>query len=327
MPKPKLVIFDTDMGTDDAWALFMLLKAEKRYNVKILGITVVHGNASLENAAENALRVLSATDRLDIRVYKGAVEPLVKESKKNFYHGINGFGDVVLPTTIDLNLIDSENAVNYMYRMVKENPKQISLIAVGPLTNVALAMKMFPDFAELVKDIWVMGGNYSAIGNCKSECAEFNFFADPEAAYVVLKNTKRKITIVPWEACMQQTIDISMDYRFNEIAKIKSCVTDLMNPVDEAIYKPKNKAKWNPCDAFLVSVFLENVKAVKRSTDCFATVELNGEMTRGQVAIYHMSGSEENFNVTMIEAINTDVCRELLRWTAIWTEDSPDLSD
>lgn len=66
MSKSELVIFDTDMGTDDAWALFMLLKAEKRYNVHILGITIVHGNTSLENAAENALRVLSAANRLDV---------------------------------------------------------------------------------------------------------------------------------------------------------------------------------------------------------------------------------------------------------------------
>lgn len=66
MSKPELVIFDTDMGTDDAWALFMLLKAEKRYNVKVLGVTIVHGNTSLENAAVNALRVLSAADRLDV---------------------------------------------------------------------------------------------------------------------------------------------------------------------------------------------------------------------------------------------------------------------
>lgn len=66
MSNSELVIYDTDMGTDDAWALFMLLKAEKKYNVKLLGVTVVHGNTTLENAAENALRVLSSADRLDV---------------------------------------------------------------------------------------------------------------------------------------------------------------------------------------------------------------------------------------------------------------------
>lgn len=100
-----------------------------------------------------------------------------------------------------------------------------------------------------------------------------------------------------------------------------------MNPVDEAIYRPKNVAHWNPCDAFLISVFLEKEKAVTRSRDCFATVELNGEMTRGQVAIYHVSGSKENFNVTMVEALDTDVCKKLLRWTADWNVISPELCD
>lgn len=66
MSKSELVIYDTDMGTDDAWALFMLLKAENKYNVKILGVTIVQGNTSLENASENALRVLESADRLDV---------------------------------------------------------------------------------------------------------------------------------------------------------------------------------------------------------------------------------------------------------------------
>lgn len=66
MSNSELVIFDTDMGTDDAWALYMLLKAEIKYNVKVCGVTIVHGNTSLENAAENALRVLSSVDRLDV---------------------------------------------------------------------------------------------------------------------------------------------------------------------------------------------------------------------------------------------------------------------
>lgn len=90
-----------------------------------------------------------------------------------------------------------------------------------------------------------------------------------------------------------------------------------MNPVDEAIYKPKNKTQWNPCDAFLIAVFLEKVKAVRKSKECFATVELNGEMTRGQVVIYHVTGSQKGFNVTMIETVNSDICKEMLHWTAM----------
>lgn len=70
MSDSELVIYDTDMGTDDAWALFMLLKAEKKYNVKILGVTIVQGNTSLENAAENSLRVLASADRLDVTISK-----------------------------------------------------------------------------------------------------------------------------------------------------------------------------------------------------------------------------------------------------------------
>lgn len=89
-----------------------------------------------------------------------------------------------------------------------------------------------------------------------------------------------------------------------------------MNPVDEAIYKPKNKTKWNPCDAFLIAIFLVKEKAVRKSKECYVSVELNGEMTRGQVVIHHMTGRQKQFNVRMIEIINSDICKNLLLWTA-----------
>lgn len=115
---------------------------------------------------------------------------------------------------------------------------------------------------------------------------------------------------------MKSFFFVLQNYRFDVIGSIKSHVTDLMNPVDDAIYRPKNKTQWNPCDAFLVVVFLEKEKAVGKSKECFATVELTGEMTRGQVAIHHLTGSQKNFNVTMIESVNSDICKNMLVWTA-----------
>lgn len=89
-----------------------------------------------------------------------------------------------------------------------------------------------------------------------------------------------------------------------------------MNPVDEAIYIPKKRYTWNPCDAFLVAVFLEKDKAIQKSRECYATVELNGSMTRGQVVIYHVTGSQKEHNLTVIENVNSDICKNLLLWTA-----------
>lgn len=114
----------------------------------------------------------------------------------------------------------------------------------------------------------------------------------------------------------REKIAFFQNFRYNEVGNINSPVTDLMNPVDEAIYRPKNKIQWNSCDAFLIAVFLEKEKAVRTSKEYLASVELNGEMTRGQVVIHHMTGSLNNFNVTMIEAINSDICKDLLLWTA-----------
>ena len=116
---------------------------------------------------------------------------------------------------------------------------------------------------------------------------------------------------------IERKFDFLQNFRYNEIANIKSPVTDLMNPVDESIYRPQTfRIQWNPCDAFLISAFLEKEKAVRKSKECLATVELNGEMTRGQLVICHMTGSPNNFNVTMIEQVNSDICKEMLLWTA-----------
>lgn len=89
-----------------------------------------------------------------------------------------------------------------------------------------------------------------------------------------------------------------------------------MNVVDGGIYGPKQKKQWNPCDAFLICVFLEKEKAIVKSRECYAVVELTGEVTRGQVAIYHVTGSQKPLNVKMVEIVNSELCKSMLHWTA-----------
>ncbi|CAB0002664.1 unnamed protein product [Nesidiocoris tenuis] len=205
---PRYIIIDNDAGVDDAWAIFLLLKAEPRNQV--LALTCVNGNTSLENVCRNNLRLLAQLNERQIPVYKGAVSALVppeKESLSNFtsdiefFHGRNGFGDVELPKIDSLPQLQEENAINAMYRLVKQHPGEVSLVCCGPLTNIALAIRMYSDFTENVKDVFIMGGNYTAMGN-KTRCAEFNFHGDPEAAYIVLQEMEGKTTLVPWETCV-----------------------------------------------------------------------------------------------------------------------------
>ena len=136
------------------------------------------------------LQFLSFLDAMgcpDIPVYRGATEALVvpDESNEN-YHGVDGFNDVEFDDEPDVRRVKNEMAASAISRLVKQFPGEVDLIAVGPLTNVAIAMSADPDLADNLHQLFIMGGNIEGIGNVTSS-AEFNFHADPEAAFTVLR--------------------------------------------------------------------------------------------------------------------------------------------
>lgn len=179
---PRRVIIDTDPGIDDAQAiLFALLSG--RFQVD--AVTSVFGNVPVDLAAMNAVRLTELAGRSDLPVYVGAAEPLVQ--RRLFFsptvHGTNGFGEVELP--IPARRPDDGYAAVELARRVTEAPGQITILALGPLTNVALAMRLEPRFAEAAKEIIFMGGIVLGPGNV-SPVATANMLNDPEAAKVVL---------------------------------------------------------------------------------------------------------------------------------------------
>lgn len=207
---PPSIIVDVDVGCDDAWALFVLIKAMENGLCRILAITCTNGNTSVDNVAKNVIRVLTAVGfEHKIPVYKGAVKELLSTKMLDQFHGVDGLSDLEWDTEPDLTLIKEDHAVNKMYQLVKENPKEISIIALGPLTNVALALRMYSDMGENIKDVFIMGGNNMGVGNT-TKAAEFNFYLDPEAASIVLSTVKCPVTILPWEACLEESICIPM---------------------------------------------------------------------------------------------------------------------
>ncbi|XP_043548652.1 probable uridine nucleosidase 1 [Chiloscyllium plagiosum] len=153
----KLLLLDVDCGVDDAQAMMMALAAP---DVHILGITCTHGNTNIENVCKNALRVLQLCNRMEIPVYRGAGTSLLGERLHDpSYHGKDGLGDVPDPNAPGLEHIQAEHAVNAMIRIVNKHVGQVCLVAVGPLTNVALAAKMDPTFPTKLKSLYIMGGN------------------------------------------------------------------------------------------------------------------------------------------------------------------------
>lgn len=187
------VIYDTDPGVDDAMALLFLHRSP---DIDLLGITTVFGNASVETTTRNALFLKREWD-IPAPIAKGAhmtFDPLRKERAwPTRVHGNNGLGDIEVPETVDLPL-DPRPAHQFIIDTVRAHPGEVRLVAVGRMTNLALALRQDPEIAELVKDVVIMGGNFYVHGNV-SPVAEANIHGDPEAADIVMA-APWKVTVV-----------------------------------------------------------------------------------------------------------------------------------
>lgn len=175
------LIIDTDPGIDDAMAIFYALAAPQ---LDVVGLTTVFGNCHTDVCTTNALRLLDIAGRPDIPVAHGATRPLTGSYRgpADFVHGANGLGDVDVPPS--LRAAVSTSAPQFIIDTVMANPGEITVVLLGPFTNMALAMLIQPDLTSFVKEIVVMGGAAFTHGNT-SPAAEANVFNDPEAADIV----------------------------------------------------------------------------------------------------------------------------------------------
>ncbi|HEY1263649.1 MAG TPA: nucleoside hydrolase [Terriglobales bacterium] len=177
----KKIILDTDPGTDDALALMLALNSPE---LDVRGITVVPGNVTLAMGVENALRMVSLANRCDIPVAAGAPKPLFQKLiTAEFWHGKNGLGNIELPPS--KCKLDARFGPDLIIELVKAAPHGITLVPVGPLTNIALAVEKDPSIVPLVKEVILMGGSISG-GNVNA-AAEANIYNDPEAAQIVFQ--------------------------------------------------------------------------------------------------------------------------------------------
>jgi purine nucleosidase len=191
----KKILIDTDCGVDDAVAIMIALAHSE---IGVLGLTTVSGNVGVNQVSENVLRLLPVLGREDIPVYRGASRPLIAQPHHAAgVHGSNGLGDVELPDAG--KRIESAGVPDGLLRLARENPG-LTLVALGPLTNVAIALNLYPELEELLGEIVSMGGALER-GNVTTY-AEFNYYADPESVQVVL-DSRVPLTVVPWDAAVK----------------------------------------------------------------------------------------------------------------------------
>lgn len=207
----KKVILDVDTGSDDAIAIMTAALSD---DLKVLGICTVNGNRCIENTTENTLRVVEHINA-KIPVYKGCSLPMVvsltngrrkyipfrgQEDKKEDVHGD------YLPLPKATIKEEKESAVIYLIKTLVESEGDISIIAVGPLTNIAMAIRIQPEIVNKIATLYIMGGGWHETNITPG--AEFNFWIDPEAAKIVL-NSGCKIVMVPLDATHAGAISIN----------------------------------------------------------------------------------------------------------------------
>ncbi|XP_035997435.1 inosine-uridine preferring nucleoside hydrolase [Fundulus heteroclitus] len=301
----KLVIIDTDCGIDDAQAIMMALAAP---GLEVLAVTCVFGNTAVENVCQNVLRVLSVCERQGIPVFQGCAGPLVGVGNPFSDHfGGDGLGDVIeVKDPRWKEKIQPEHAVNAMIRLASEYEKQVSLVALGPLTNLALAVRLDPRFPQKLRDLFIMGGNMEGKGNV-TVCAEFNFATDPESAYIVLEEFLCPTHLATWEYSSRNALTWEF---FEELinqdapaARFMKAVTSKCWAYSKETMKNKRDVYFGPgfvsYDAYAMAACVDG-STVLESIECPVRVELQGSMSRGMLVLDRTNSLKKSHAVTVM---------------------------
>ena len=282
---PRRVIIDTDPGTDDAMAIILALNSPE---LKVEALTVVPGNVDGRQGLENALKIVSLAGRCDVAVAGGAQHPLnQKLITAQFWHGKNGLADVELPPS--KCQADPRFGPDLIIEMIHKYPREITLIPVGPLTNIALAVSKDPSIAGLVKDIVIMGG--SITGGNVNGAAEANIYNDPEAAQIVF-NAGWMVTMVGSDVG-ERTL-ITRKY----LAQLQSShgpQSDFIAKIADFYLTRSEKSGYSGAamyDPLAVGIALDPTLGTLKQMH--VDVETKGEFTRGETVANRMGSNENN---------------------------------
>ncbi|GEO70059.1 nucleoside hydrolase [Levilactobacillus acidifarinae] len=220
----KNILFDCDPGHDDALALFEAIAHPNELN--ILGVTTVGGNQTLENVTKNAKHILSATHS-NIELASGQSQPLVKE----FYpatnaHGDSGMDGPKFSSQDDTYPLSSQNAVTFLHKKIQLSSELVTIVATGPLTNIALLLKTFPEVKDSIEKIVIMGGGLDH-GNM-TKAAEFNIWTDPEAAKIVFTSGVEMV-MAGLDVTERAYVTYDEIQTFKEQGKISDIVYELLS--------------------------------------------------------------------------------------------------
>lgn len=281
---PQRVIIDTDPGIDDAMAILLALNSPE---LKVEALTVVPGNVDGRQGLENALKIVSLAGRCDVVVTGGARHPLnQKLITAQYWHGPNGLAGVELPAS--KCKADPRFGPDLIIELVHKYPHEVTLIPVGPLTNIALAVSKDPSIAGLVKNIVIMGG--SITGGNVNGAAEANIYNDPEAASIVF-NAGWTVTMIGSDVGERTLITRK---HVTEMQSMHGPESDFVAKLADFYLTRSEKSGYQGAamyDPLAVATAID--PSLVTLKDMHVDVETRGEFTRGETVANRM-GSDEN---------------------------------
>tara|TARA_B100000497_G_scaffold8946_1_gene9613 strand:+ start:4365 stop:5351 length:987 start_codon:yes stop_codon:yes gene_type:complete len=323
----KKLIIDADTGSDDAVAILLALQDP---SVEILGISVVSGNVPLEQGIKNTISTIDMTEK-KVKVFAGADKPLTREYEEIYdlekfmkhvksltptsasgqcVHGVDGMGDIgIEPST---NKFDQKNAVDFIIDTVNENPNEITLVTLGPLTNIALALQKDPSISEKIEHCYVMGGTSDGTGNV-SAAAEYNIWVDPEAAKKCF-DSGMDITMVGWDNSYKYAM--LKEEEIEDLRKLNSELAnfsvDIQKTLIDLTFKTYGFHGFDLPDPITMAIALDNT-IIKESEQLHVIVDTRDGITRGQTIVDYFNVEEKTQNIRVVIKSDKDKFMNLLR--------------
>ena len=298
---PQKIIIDTDPGQDDAVAILLALASPE---LEVLGITAVAGNVPLALTALNARKILALAGRSDVPVLAGCAAPLQRKLvTAEHVHGKTGLDGIDLPDPVDLPLTPGD-AVDFIIETLRREPEgSVTLVPIGPLTNIAVAMKRAPDIVPRIARIVLMGGAYFEVGNI-TPSAEFNIYVDPEAAKLVFASGV-ELVVMPLDVThgaltSRDWVD-AMRALPNRCGPAVASWTDFFERYDRDKYGSLGAPLHDPCTiAWLIRPDLFDGRQIN------VEIETQGEYTTGMTVADWWGVTDRPKNALFIRNVDRD---------------------
>ena len=292
------LLLDCDTGVDDAVAI---LFTKYLNTLELVAVTTVAGNVEVEHTTRNTLQVLELAQMTHVPVYMGADKPLLGETvTAHHVHGRNGLNEIELP--LPKRAAETMPAWDAIYTYAKKTPGELTVVAVGPLTNLALAIAKYKELPGLLKRIVLMGG--AAVGGNVTPCAEFNVYADPEAADMVF-TCGAPVYMCGLDVTMRAYVTAQ---ELDEIAALGSKQAVFARDVMQGIlkfysaYKLGGVAFHDP-----VTVLYADDESYFQTDQAGVRVETKGKLTRGKTVTDLYSDKQMEHNASVVTNLDRDV--------------------